>query len=106
MCVLYGSVQLHPLCCISHAAVLHSNTSKSKKSDAFIPRFIRTGDAFIATYSTPAATEWVCITFLLLTLPVPWGGVKTSAVCELVQTLFSATPKKNGKSGLVTRDYM
>ena len=30
MCVLYGSVQLHPLCCISHTAVLHSNKSKSK----------------------------------------------------------------------------
>ena len=44
-----------------------------------------------------AATKWVCITFLLLTLPVPWGSIKTSAGCELVQTLFSATPKKNGK---------
>ena len=30
MCVLYGSVQLHPLCCISHTAVLHSNKYKSK----------------------------------------------------------------------------
>ena len=43
------------------------------------------------------ATKWVCIMFLLLTLPVPWGSVKTSAACELVQTLFSTTPKKNGK---------
>ena len=25
MCVLFWVVQLHPLCCISHIAVLHSN---------------------------------------------------------------------------------
>ena len=35
--------------------------------------------------------------FLLLTLPVPWGSVKMSTACELVQTLFCHPKEKRKK---------
>ena len=33
-------------------------------------------------------------------------GVRTSCVCELVWTLFSATTKKNGKGGLASETIL
>ena len=32
-------------------------------------------------------------------------GIRTNSACELVQTLFSATTKKNGKKRSGQRDY-
>ena len=32
MCVLYGSVQLHPLCCINHTAISYTVINLKSKS--------------------------------------------------------------------------
>ena len=39
----------------------------------------------------------------MIQLIITFEGVGTSRACELVQTLFSATTKKNGKSGLARK---